>query len=89
MDSPSSLSPCLPDQVRERLRYKHYSLSIEELYFYWIRFFIHMLKIVGGVQRLLDVLPDIAQESALRAAAPWQPDENGYGEPARVNSFRK
>jgi integron integrase len=32
--------PRLLDQVRERLRYKHYSLSTEKLYVYWIRFFI-------------------------------------------------
>ncbi len=34
------LKPRLLDQVRERLRYKHYSLSTEKLYVYWIRFFI-------------------------------------------------
>jgi integron integrase len=28
------------DQVRERIRYLHYSLSTEKLYVYWIRFFI-------------------------------------------------
>jgi integron integrase len=32
--------PRLLDQVRERLRYRHYSLSTEKLYVYWIRFFI-------------------------------------------------
>lgn len=32
--------PRLLDLVRERLRYKHYSLSTEKLYVYWIRFFI-------------------------------------------------
>lgn len=32
--------PRLLDQVRERLRYKHYSLSTEKVYVYWIRFFI-------------------------------------------------
>ena len=29
----------LMDQVRERIRYLHYSLSIEKTYLYWIRFF--------------------------------------------------
>lgn len=33
-------TPRLLDQVRERLRYKHYSLSTEKTYVYWIRFFI-------------------------------------------------
>jgi hypothetical protein len=30
----------LMDQVRERIRYLHYSLSTEKLYVYWVRFFI-------------------------------------------------
>ena len=30
----------LLDQVRERIRYLHYSLSTEKLYVYWARFFI-------------------------------------------------
>lgn len=30
----------LMDQVRERIRYLHYSLSTEKTYLYWIRFFI-------------------------------------------------
>lgn len=37
---PTAPKPRLLDQVRERLRYKHYSLSTEKLYVYWIRFFI-------------------------------------------------
>ncbi|MBP7080478.1 MAG: phage integrase N-terminal SAM-like domain-containing protein [Rhodocyclaceae bacterium] len=28
------------DQVRERIRYLHYSLSTEKRYLYWVRFFI-------------------------------------------------
>jgi integron integrase len=32
--------PRLLDQVRQRLRYKHYSFSTEKVYVYWIRFFI-------------------------------------------------
>jgi len=30
----------LMDQVRERIRYLHYSLSTEKTYLYWVRFFI-------------------------------------------------
>ena len=30
----------LLDQVRESIRYKHYSLATEKIYVYWIRFFI-------------------------------------------------
>lgn len=33
-------SPRLLDQVREAIRYKHYSLRTEDVYVYWIRFFI-------------------------------------------------
>lgn len=29
------------DQVRERLRCLHYSLSTEKTYSYWLRFFLH------------------------------------------------
>lgn len=38
--NPSLLSSRLLDQVRERIRYLHYSLSTEKTYLYWIRFFI-------------------------------------------------
>jgi len=30
----------LMDQVRERVRYLHYSLSTEKVYLYWVRFYI-------------------------------------------------
>ena len=30
----------LLDQVRERIRYLHYSLSTEKTYLYWIKFFV-------------------------------------------------
>ena len=33
-------APRLLDQVRERLRYLHYSLRTEQAYVYWVRFFI-------------------------------------------------
>ena len=38
--NPSLKSLRLLDQVRERIRYLHYSLSTEKTYLYWIRFFI-------------------------------------------------
>ena len=37
---PALQSTRLMDQVRERIRYLHYSLSTEKLYTYWVRFFI-------------------------------------------------
>jgi len=38
------------DQVRERIRYLHYSLSTEKTYLYWIRFFIRW-QATGGQMR--------------------------------------
>ena len=37
---PASRAPRLLDQVRDRIRVKHYSLSTEKTYLYWIRFLI-------------------------------------------------
>src|SRR5659263_43409 len=39
--TPPLQSPRLLDQLRERIRYMHYSLSTEKVYLYWVRFFIH------------------------------------------------
>lgn len=43
---PTLHSTRLLDQVRERVRYLHYSLRTEEAYVYWVRFFVrwHGLK---------------------------------------------
>ena len=38
--TPPLRSVRLLDQVRERIRYLHYSLSTEKVYLYWVRFFI-------------------------------------------------
>lgn len=38
--NPPLQSARLLDQVRERIRYLHYSLSTEKTYLYWVRFFI-------------------------------------------------
>lgn len=38
--TPPLQSTRLLDQLRERIRYKHYSLSTEKVYLYWVRFFI-------------------------------------------------
>lgn len=39
-------APRLLDQVRERIRYKHYSYRTEQAYVYWVRFFVkwHRLR---------------------------------------------
>jgi len=58
--------PRLLDQVRERMRYKHYSLSTEKVYVYWIRFFIrwsglrHPLEM--GVREVESFLTMLATE---------------------------
>ena len=38
--TPPLQSTRLLDQLRERIRYIHYSLSTEKVYLYWVRFFI-------------------------------------------------
>ena len=37
---PALIAPRLLDQIRERVRYLHYSLQTEKAYLYWARFFI-------------------------------------------------
>ena len=36
----SASPPRLLDQVREQIRYHHYSLSTEKTYLYWVKFFV-------------------------------------------------
>ena len=48
--TPSFTSTRLLDQLRERLRYLHYSLQTEKAYLYWVRFFIRWHG-RGGVMR--------------------------------------
>jgi integron integrase len=40
----------LLDQVRERIRYLHYSLSTEKVYLYWVKFFIRWQAQHGGMR---------------------------------------
>jgi site-specific recombinase XerD len=40
----------LLDQVREVLRYKHYSLKTEQAYLYWIRFYVRWHGRAGEMQ---------------------------------------
>lgn len=47
---PPLLSVRLLDQVRERLRYMHYSLQTEKTYLYWIRFFVRWHGRVGKMR---------------------------------------
>ncbi len=48
--TPSFTSTRLLDQLRERIRYLHYSLQTEKAYLYWVRFFIRWHR-RGGVMR--------------------------------------
>ena len=49
--APLLQSTRLLDQVRERVRYLHYSLKTEKAYLYWIRFFIRWSAAQGGGMR--------------------------------------
>jgi integron integrase len=49
--TPLLQSARLLDQVRERVRYLHYSLKTEKAYLYWIRFFIRWCATQSGVMR--------------------------------------
>ena len=48
--TPVLRSTRLLDQVRERVRYLHYSLSTEKAYLYWVRFFIRWHGRSGGMR---------------------------------------
>lgn len=49
--APSLQSTRLLDQLRERVRHKHYSLKTEKAYLYWIRFFIRWSAAQTGSMR--------------------------------------
>lgn len=43
------------DQLRERIRYMHYSLSTEQVYVYWVRFFIRWSGHGGAMRHPRDM----------------------------------
>lgn len=45
MTHPPARSARLLDQLRERIRYAHYSLRTEKTYVYWVRFFIRFHRL--------------------------------------------
>jgi hypothetical protein len=49
--TPPLKSARLLDQVKERVRYLHYSLKTEKAYLYWIRFFIRWIAAQGAGMR--------------------------------------
>ena len=53
--TPPLQSTRLLDQLRERIRYMHYSLSTEQVYVYWVRFFIRWSGRGGSMQHPRDI----------------------------------
>ena len=45
----------LLDQLREVLRYKHYSLRTQEAYLYWVKFFVRWHVRTGPVRHPRDM----------------------------------
>ena len=52
----------LLDQVRERIRYLHYSLSTEKVYLYWVKFFIRWHGRDGRMKHPRDMGPREVEE---------------------------
>ena len=53
--TPPLQSTRLLDQVRERIRYMHYSLGTKQVYLYWVRFFIRWSGRSGQMQHPRDI----------------------------------
>ena len=53
--APALQSIRLLDQVRERIRYLHYSLQTEKAYLYWARFFIRWHGKTGQMRHPRDM----------------------------------
>lgn len=53
--APALQSTRILDQLRERIRYMHYSLSTEQVYVYWARFFIRWSGHGGAMRRPRDM----------------------------------
>ncbi len=52
---PPLASKRLLDQVRERIRYLHYSLSTEKTYLYWVRFYVRWSGRAGTMRHPRDM----------------------------------
>ena len=69
---PALQSSRLLDQVRERIRYCHYSLRTEQIYVYWIRFFIRFSGVrhprAMGVRAVEAFLTHLASERKVSPA---------------------
>jgi len=54
-DTPPLQSTRLLAQVRERIRYMHYSLATEKVYLYWVRFFVRWSGREGAMRHPRDI----------------------------------
>ncbi len=78
--APALQSIRLLDQVRERVRYLHYSLQTEKVYLYWARFFIRWHGRAGQMRHPRDTgkaevesfLTMLANERQVAPATHWQ-----------------
>ena len=87
-DAPPLHSTRLLDQLRERIRYMHYSLSTEQVYVYWVRFFIRWSGHHGGAMRhprdmgaseVEALLTHLATDRKVSASTQEQSPESGAG----------
>ena len=53
--TPALHSSRLLDQLRERIRYMHYSLRTEKVYVYWVRFFVRWSARGGSIRQPRDM----------------------------------
>jgi len=64
------------DQLRERIRYKHYSLSTEKIYVYGMRAFVHFHKLrhprAMGKPEVEAFLIGLVAERQVSASTHWQ-----------------
>jgi site-specific recombinase XerD len=61
--------PRLLDQVREQIRYRHYSLSTEKTYLYWVKFFIRWHGRAGQMRHPRDMgAPEVQAFLSMLAA---------------------
>lgn len=78
--TPLSRAPRLLDQLREVLRYKHYSLRTEQACLYWMRLFVHrrgwcrqMRHPTRAQPRCASFLTTLATERKVPAPTPNRP----------------
>lgn len=53
--NPPLQSACVLEQLRERIRCMHYSLSTEQVYGYWAQFFIRWSGMGGPMRHPHDI----------------------------------